>query len=144
MPSHRPKGAELVKLRAGVRRGDVVEVDLRGAVGREQQGPNHDAKAMCRPCVVVSNDILNVKLTTLIVVPFTTHEGRGPRADEIAIPAGDGGLDADSAAVPHQVRTIDRQERVVGFYGRLSPASLYEIESAVVVSVADLSDDEAL
>lgn len=60
---------EQIRLLNAIRRGDVLRVDLKGAVGHELRGPHY--------CVVVSNDILNADLMTFVVVPCTTHDGTG-------------------------------------------------------------------
>lgn len=121
---------EQIKLINGIRRGDVLLVDLRGSKGKEQ--------AKSRPCVVVSNDTLFKHGDTLIVVPISTHGGQGkPKAFEVALSKGDGGLDEDGAAIPHQVRTIDARERVIEIWGQLSPAALQEIQDMLHWATAD-------
>lgn len=108
---------EQIKLLNSIRRGDVLLVDLGGAKGLETKG--------FHPCVVVSNDTLNEDERTVVVVPITSHGGKGnAKAFEVSLKAGDGELEKDCAAVPHQVRTIDKSARVVEIWGRLSDQAM--------------------
>ena len=119
---------EVIRLCNGNRRGDVLKVDLRGAQRQELRGPHY--------CVVVSNDTLNASCETVVVVPLTTHGGKGTaKSYEVPVPAGEGELDKDGAAVPHQVRTIDTKERVIEILGRLPESTLREIEDALLWAV---------
>lgn len=120
---------DVIRLCNGIRRGDVLKVDLGGARRRELRGPHY--------CVVVSNDTLNKANETVVVVPLTTHGGKGkPSAYEVALKAGDGGLTQDGAAVPHQVRTIDTKERVIEILGRLSDDAMDDIEAMLTWAVS--------
>lgn len=97
--------ADWIRALSKIVRGQVLLVDLRGAERREQE--------KTRPCVVLSNDRQNQRHETLVVAPITSLDGRGARIYEVHLSAGEGGLPNDSAALPHQIRTIDRQARVV-------------------------------
>lgn len=114
---------EQIKALSAVRRGDVLKVSLAGAKGLEMRGPHF--------CVVVSNDILNENDRTVVVVPLTTHSGSHKVGEhEIELKAGDGGLDQDGAAIPHQVRTIFLgAERIISFHGRLTEKTMERIET---------------
>jgi mRNA interferase MazF len=125
-----PDNAARIRAVADVRRGRVILVDLAGSVGREQE--------KTRPCVVVSNDKLNRSLSTLVIVPITTHEGKGHAAShEVGIHAGDGELTKDAAAQPCQVRTIDKLERIREVWGTLSEPVMAEIEDLVIFVVSN-------
>lgn len=118
-----------------IQRGDVLKVDLRGAEGGELERPHY--------CVVVSNDALNRKLGTVIVVPLTTHGGGGkPKPFEVELKAGDGGLEKDGYALPHQVRTIDKAARVTEIWGELSDDCMTEIEDQLAFAQGITFDDE--
>lgn len=71
--AHKPvRGAsndDQIKLLNSIRRGDVLLVDLGGAKGLETKG--------FHTCVVVSNDTLNKNERTAIVVPISSHGGKG-------------------------------------------------------------------
>jgi len=108
-----------------IRRGYVVLVDLMPVLGAEL-GKN------ARPAVVVSPDFVNAKSPTLIVVPCLSEKDyRKPHPHEVALPAGEGGLEKDSIAVPNQIRTIDK-ERVTKVCGAITPAKLAQITHKVV------------
>lgn len=98
-------------------------VDLRGAERREQE--------KTRPCVVVSNNRQNQRQETLVVVPITSLDGRSARIYEVHLSAGEGDLPNDSAALPHQIRTIDRFARVVEIWGVLDEAKVNTIGEAM-------------
>ena len=65
-----------------------------------------------RPCVVVSPDDLNEKLSTFIIVPMTTGNRLTPFRVSCSFQGKDGIL------LPDQMRAIDRS-RAVKFLGRL-------------------------
>lgn len=90
----------------GLRRGIVVDVDLRDGIGSEQR--------KIRPALIVSSDTYNEKLDTLIVIAITGLENkdRALHPHEVEIRKGDGGLDQRSAAQTIQLHTIDRYKRV--------------------------------
>ena len=112
-----------------IRRGHVLKVDLGGATGGELEGPHF--------CVVVSADMLNKNLHTVIVVPLTTHgAGAVAKPYEIPLKAGDGDLDHDGFALPHQVRTIDKRKRVTEIRGVLSRDAMDEIEGGLIFAQA--------
>jgi mRNA interferase MazF len=95
-----------------VRRGEVYLAALEPRSGSEQRGR--------RPVVVVSHDAFNETpgWRSAIVVPLTTspfQARRGPTA--VPVPRGTAGLERDSTALCHQVRTLDRAKLVrrIGF-----------------------------
>lgn len=94
---------------AGVRRGEVLLVDLKPARGGEIR--------KTRPCVVVSPDELNAHLRTLIVAPLTT----GGHPYPFRVPCRFGGK--AGYIIVDQIRTVDR-ERLLRRLGRLAPATL--------------------
>lgn len=123
----RPTSVEL----KAIKRGTVVVVDLDPAQGSEQ--------AKRRTCVVVSADIYNRKLDTIIVVPISGLEDengpkRKPWPHEVEIPAGSGGLRFNSAAQPVQIRTIDRYARVTKILGEL-PESVMALVLVKILEV---------
>jgi mRNA interferase MazF len=90
-----------------IKRGDVVNVDLRGAEGGEKQG--------VRPCVVVQNDGGNRGSPMTIVVPLTDvaqFKGYPHQVRISAAELGPGGK--ESVAECGHLRTIDREKRIVG------------------------------
>ena len=98
-----------------MRRGEVWDVRLDPTEGTEQAGT--------RPAVIVSHDGLRAR-RRIIAVPFTTYRAIRPLyAIEVVIPAGDGGLTADSVALGDQVRALSSQ-RLLRRRGALSPTAL--------------------
>jgi mRNA interferase MazF len=112
-------------------RGEVWEVNLDPAQGHEQ--------AKLRPCVVISNDTMNTKMSLSIVVPFTgtpwyTKSGKlSPAMVEVSPP--DGGLLKTSYSMAFQVRTVVHS-RFAKRLGVLSKESL----DPVVRSVQEIVD----
>jgi mRNA interferase MazF len=87
-----------------------------------------------RPAVIVSNDVLNHHALDVCVVPITSvHHGRF--ALRVALRAGEGGLNRDSWAKCDQVTTLDKQSIVFPALGRLSTATLRNIEEGVRIAL---------
>lgn len=103
--------------RRRLRAGDVLRVELPTLTpaGHEQMGT--------RPAVVVGvpADLGPVRYPLLVVVPLTTQQGEWSASNRTlypTLPAGAGGLTADSAALLDNVRGVDAA-RVRGFLGSL-------------------------
>lgn len=81
-------------------RGEVYHVDLEPTKGREM-------KKSHRPCVVVSNNIINEKTPLVIICPITdSYKKFSPI--HIKIPEGESGLNKKSVVHCAQVRAIDK------------------------------------
>ncbi len=119
---------------AKVRRGAVLLVDLDPTVGHEIQKQ--------RPCVVVSPDLYNKSLRTIIVIPITGDEpGKAVFAHEVALAAGgSGGLDKNSKAQPHQMRCVDKS-RIVKVLGRLSVEEMLRVQQSAQMAIAEIPTD---
>lgn len=109
-----------------LRRGKVVVINLDPARGSEQ--------GKTRPAVIVSADIYNRNIDTIVIIPISGLKDdsgvkRERRLDEVVIttPQAESGLDFDSVAQPIQVRTIDRYERVTRIIGTLQPKDMQSI-----------------
>lgn len=102
-----------------VRRFDVVLVDLDPTRGSEIRKR--------RPCVVVSPDVMNTYLRTLLVAPLT----RGGREYPTRVSCTFGGV--AGWVVLDQLRTIDRS-RVVEPLGRLDDVT----QALVLTTLTDL------
>lgn len=104
-------------------RGDVVRVDLprpSGKPGREQFG--------IRPAIVVQDDKLFPSLPTVLVVPLTSNLSAMKFSGCIQIsPTPKNGLTAESVALTHQVRAIDRG-RIESVVGILSNDDLTSVD----------------
>ena len=109
-------------------RGDVVEVNLDPAVGSEPSKK--------RPCVVIQNDIGN-KFSPVTIVAAITGAENVPKPYPVDVPvrAGEGGLVKDSVVQCNLVRCVD-EKRVVRIMGRLSAATMQEVDKALKISLA--------
>ena len=81
-------------------RSEVYYVDLEPTKGREMQKSR-------RPCVVVSNNIINEKTPVIIICPITDSRNKFSPI-HIEIPEGEGGLTKKSVVHCAQVRSIDK------------------------------------
>jgi mRNA interferase MazF len=101
---------------AGVnpQQGEVWEAQLNPVLGRELMKP--------RPVIVVSASILE-RHALRIVVPLTTAQPKHRRVKwMVHVPrTAANGLDADSTADPHQIRTLDVAERFRSKRGEVEP-----------------------
>ena len=92
-------------------RGQIVSVKLDPTVGAEMQ--------KTRPCVIVSPNVMNYSLRTVMIVPLTSIEREIPTRYLIKATS-TSGLKEDSYAVADQVKTIDKM-RIVSYIGQVSP-----------------------
>jgi mRNA interferase MazF len=110
-------------------KGEVWLVNLDPSQGHEQ--------AKTRPCVVISNNLMNTKLGLSIIVPttgsgwFTKTGNLSPAMVEISPP--EGGLSKKSYTMAHQIRTVSHS-RFAKKIGSLTEATL----KAVVISVQEI------
>jgi len=107
-------------------RGEVWSVNLNPTQGHEQ--------AKVRPCVVLSNDVMNTRVGMSIVVPLTgtphyLKSGRlSPAMIEILPP--EGGCTKPSYSMAYQVRTVDHS-RFTTQLGTLAQGTLDRIVYSV-------------
>lgn len=107
-------------------RGEVWAIDLNPVQGHEQ--------AKIRPCVIISNDMMNSKMELSIVIPVTgtpwhTRSGKlSPAMVEILPP--EGGLEKPSYTMAFQVRTVSHK-RFTKKLGILTAKKLSEIVNSV-------------
>jgi mRNA interferase MazF len=83
-----------------------------------------------RPVIILQTDDL-LPLNTVVIIPLTTQLSRAEFANNVLIPADEGGQDQDSVAQCHQIRALDRRH-LVHKIGELMPERLSEIEFAVM------------
>lgn len=112
------------------RRGIIVDFNLNPTKGSET--------GKIRPCIVVSNDIYNQKLSVIQVVPITQWtEKKGRIITNVLLnPTKENGLSKKSIADCLQTRPIDYPERYVSQRGRLSEQLLLEIDEALRIIFA--------
>jgi len=108
-----------------MKRGETYMAELAPRSGSEQRGR--------RPVIVVSHDGFNQVpgWRSVIVVPVSTSAAqarRGPTAVELA--AGAGGLTKASAAICHQVTTLDRA-KLIQRIGTLDGQTLLRVNNGL-------------
>lgn len=112
-----------------MRRGEIYWANLAPRSGSEQSGR--------RPVVIVSHDAFNESpgWRSLIVVPLSTsltQAARGPTV--VSLRANTASLPRDSAALCHQVTTLDRS-KLSQFIGTLPDAFLRRIEAGLAAAL---------
>jgi len=111
---------------AGVRRGDVVIVNLDPTIGVEIK--------KTRPAIVVSNDSINRFSQLVVVVPLTKNTAH-LSPSHVVIPKGTARLTFSSKAVTEQIKAVDKQ-RIVKKLGALPPAVLAQVERSIKNTLA--------
>lgn len=91
-----------------------------------------------RPCIIVSNDIYNQKLSVIQVVPITKWSEKKARiiTNVLLNPTKENGLGKKSIADCLQTRPIDYPERYVSQRGQLNEQLLSEIDEALKIIFA--------
>ena len=104
-------GVQLV----GVRKNDVVKIDLSGSVGSEQ--------GKIRYGIVIQNDMGNIHSTTTIIMPLTSCL-KGLHIPTHALIKRDktNGLKVDSMLLGEQMRVIS-EERIIKKVGKITDAN---------------------
>jgi mRNA interferase MazF len=98
--------------------GDVYLVSLKPTEGREIMGKGRNE---ARPCVIVSPDVLNDRLGTVMVAPMTSKRKNFPWRTAVEFQGKKGEV------VTEQVRTYDRSSRrFVKKLGALASAEIQE------------------
>lgn len=108
-----------------------------------QQGSIYLAKALKqaddtkkRPVLVISVDIRNRYASTVLVVPFSSDiAASAGNPCRILLPAGEGGLERDSAALCDLITTIEKRYLERGPYGHIEPASLHQVQQGVQIAI---------
>lgn len=113
-----------------LRRGDVFLVTFDPTVGAEIR--------KTRPAVVIQNDIGNRAGSTTIVAAITSRVHNEPYPFEVALAAGEAGLEKASVALLNQIRTVDRR-RLVRKLGTLRADAMRRVDRALAISVGLLA-----
>jgi len=110
-------------------RGDVYLVNLDPIVG------NEIGKA--RPAVIIQNDIGNKFSPITIIAPIaSTKEITKPLPIMISLQKGEGGLKEESYVDCGQIRTIDKDKRLITKIGSLNKIKMLEVDKALIISIA--------
>ncbi len=121
-------------MKIAVKKGDIVDVDLSGAVGVEKQ---NDAKSGGRPCVVIQNNVGNKFSPMTIVAPLTDTRQNKLLPVQVEVTAAELGFagSKDSVVECGHIRTIDGDARVRAHLGSVHPDALARIDQALAVSL---------
>jgi mRNA interferase MazF len=110
-------------------RGDVYLVNLDPIIG------NEIGKA--RPAVIIQNDIGNKFSPVTIIAPITSiKEITKPLPIMISLENGEGGLNEASYVDCGQIRTIDKDKRLITKFGSLDKSKMNEIDKALKISLS--------
>jgi mRNA interferase MazF len=87
-----------------------------------------------RPCIVVTNDIYNARLSVIQVVPLTEWSEKKSRilTNVTLINNKTNGLDKKSIADCLQTRPVDYTKRFVQYRGVITPKNLQKINDALI------------
>lgn len=119
-----------------IARGDIVYVDLQGAIGGEKQ---NDATVGSRPCVVVQNDGGNKGSPLTIVAPLTDAAQYKGYAQQVQVTAAElaaiGSNAKDSIVECGHLRSIDRDKRIQKNCGAIAAPAMARIDIALKSSL---------
>ena len=115
------------RIKFNPKRGIVADFDLNPIRGSET--------GKIRPCIVVTNDIYNSKLTVIQVVPVTDWSDKKSRilTNVTLMSNQKNGLDKKSIADCLQTRPIDYTKRFIRERGRISSQNLQKIDKALMI-----------
>ena len=105
-----------------IRRGEIWLAELNPIRGSEQAGT--------RPALILQNDSINRFTRTFLAIPLTTNLRRASLPTCVLLPEGEGGLSADSVALCHQLRVLDKS-RLIRRLGSVSVLKLAAIDQCV-------------
>lgn len=108
-------------------RGELYWVRLDPTIGSEI--------AKTRPAVIISNNVGNEYSDRVIVGPVTSGGADWVYPFEVALLAGEAGLDRASKVALDQIRTVDKT-RLGPRLGALSPDSMRQVDGAIRLSLA--------
>ena len=110
-----------------LKRGMVADVNLDPTLGSET--------GKIRPCIIVTNDVYNLRVPVIQVVPITAWSAKKAKiATNIEInPSRRNGLSKKSVADCLQTRPIDHRHRLVRIRGEITQSKMKEIDQALRV-----------
>jgi mRNA interferase MazF len=110
-------------------RGDVYLVNLDPITGKEI--------GKARPSVIIQNDIGNKFSPVAIIAPISSaKEITKPLPIMIFLNKGEGGLFEDSYVDCGQIRTVDKDQRLITKFGTLDKSKMLEVDKALKVSLS--------
>ncbi len=110
-------------------RGDIYLVNLDPKIGKEI--------GKARPAVIIQNDIGNKFSPVTIIAPISSvKEITKPLPIMIFLKKGEGGLPKDSYVDCGQIRTVDKDQRLITKFGTLDKTKMLEVDKALKVSLS--------
>ena len=110
-------------------RGDVYLVNLDPVTGKEI--------SKARPAVIIQNDIGNKFSPITIVAPITwAKEISKPLPITILLEKGEAGLEEESYVDCGQIRTVEKEQRLISKFGSLDKPTMLEVDKALRISLA--------
>jgi mRNA interferase MazF len=110
-------------------RGDVYLVNLNPTVGAELK--------KCRAALIIQNNIGNIHSPATIIAPISSEkEITKPLPIMVFIKDKEGGLEGNGYVDCGQIRTIDKNIRLLHKFGSLSLARMREVDIALRISLA--------
>lgn len=110
-------------------RGDIYLVNLDPVVGKEI--------GKARPAVIIQNDIGNKFSPVTIIAPISSvKEITKPLPIMIFLEKGEGGINEASYIDCGQIRTIDKDERLITKFGSLEKTKMLEVDKAIRISLS--------
>jgi len=110
-------------------RGDIYLVNLDPIVGKEI--------GKARPAVIIQNDVGNkFSPVTIIALITSVKEITKPLPIMIFLQKGEAGLKEESYVDCGQIRTIDKDRRLIKKYGTLEKIRMQEIDKALKISLS--------
>lgn len=105
-----------------MKRGEIWYADLEPTKGYEQAGE--------RPVIIIQHNLINKIAPTVIVIPLTTNLKQATKKTCVALNTEETGLMADSVALCHQIRILDKR-RLDRKVGELTEESLSKVENCL-------------
>ena len=110
-------------------RGDVYLVNLDPIIGKEI--------GKARPAVIIQNDIGNKFSPVTIIAPISSlKEITKPLPIMVSLQKGEGGLSEDSYIDCGQIRTINKELRLITKFGTLDKNKMSEVDKDLKVSLS--------
>lgn len=108
-----------------IKRGEIYIVDLNPTIGSEINKK--------RPVIAISNNINNEYSDTITVIPVTSNVAKVYPFEVLIEVSVKNGLDKDSKAQCHQVRTISKLRFIGKALGSIDEKELKAINSALIL-----------
>ncbi len=108
-----------------IKRGDIVYVDLNPVEGNEQGG--------CRPCVVLQNNLGNMKSTTTIIAPISKADKK-PMPTHVRFVGQGLSCTVMNTIMLEQIRTVSAS-RLGEVRGHLDKETMKKVNEAMEISL---------